>query len=149
MQVSFYEEAVRDRLSFSCKVDSYNLKLYDEAAALPLYRTVRILSLEGATKHELQESKAAKIESVRKRRTGVDKKGNMQDVKSQFLRTKGNATIRTSRDGEITRQPQRGEPNATRATFSRWITFPEMWRPAYFQTARTRATPWQILKEDR
>lgn len=31
--VDFYEQAVRDKLTFSCKEDSYRLKLYDQGAA--------------------------------------------------------------------------------------------------------------------
>ena len=53
--------------TFSCKEDSYKLKLYDEGAALPLDRTVQILSLKEATKRELQELKTAEIESIAKR----------------------------------------------------------------------------------
>ena len=83
----------------------------------------------------LQESKTAEIESVRKSGTDVDKEGNKQDLKSQFLRTNDTAAVSTSRDGEVAWQIQRGERNTTRATFSRWITFPEMWRFAKFQKA--------------
>lgn len=60
----FYEQAVRDKLTFSCKEDNYKLKLYDEGAALSLKKAVKILSLKEATKRELQESKTAEIESV-------------------------------------------------------------------------------------
>ena len=51
----FYEQAVRDKLTFSCKEDNYKLKLYDEGAALSLEKAVKILSLKEATKRELQE----------------------------------------------------------------------------------------------
>ena len=88
----FYQEAVRDQLSaFSCKEDSYKLKIYGERAALPL-DSVKI-SLKEATKHELQESKTAEIESVRKSGIDVDKEGNKQDLKSQFLRTNDNFPV--------------------------------------------------------
>ena len=60
----FYEQAVRDKLTFSCKEDNYKLKLYDEGAALSFEKAVKILSLKEATKRELQESKTAEIESV-------------------------------------------------------------------------------------
>lgn len=63
----FYEEAVRDKLTFSWKEDSYELRIYDEGAALSLEKAVKILSLKEATKRELQESKTAEIESVTKR----------------------------------------------------------------------------------
>ena len=58
---------MRDKLTFSCKKDSYKLKLYDQGAALSLENTVKILSLKEATKRELQESKTAEIESVTQR----------------------------------------------------------------------------------
>ena len=58
----FYEQAVRDKLTFSCKEDNYKLKLYDEGAALSFEKAVKILSLKEATKRELQESKTAEIE---------------------------------------------------------------------------------------
>ena len=60
----FYEQAVRDKLTFSCKEDNYKLKLYDEGATLSLKKAVKILYLKEATKRELQESKTAEIESV-------------------------------------------------------------------------------------
>ena len=60
----FYEPAVRDKLTFSCREDTYKLKLYDERAALTLEKAVKILSLKEATKRELQESKPAEIESI-------------------------------------------------------------------------------------
>ena len=60
----FYEQAVRDKLTVSCKEDTYKLKLYDEGTALSLEKAVKILSLKEATKRELQESKTAEIESV-------------------------------------------------------------------------------------
>ena len=89
----FYQEAVRDQLSaFSCKEDSYKLKNYGERAAFPLDRSVKI-SLKEATKHELQESKTAEIESVRKSGIDFDKEGNKQDLKSQFSRTNDNFPV--------------------------------------------------------
>ena len=51
------------------------------------------ISLKEATKHELQESKTAEIESVRKSGIDVDKEGNKQDLKSQFLRTNDNFPV--------------------------------------------------------
>ena len=58
----FYEQAVRDKLSFSCKEDTYKLKLYDEGAALSFEKAVKILFLKEATKRESQESKTAESE---------------------------------------------------------------------------------------
>ena len=60
----FYEQAVRDKLTFSCREDNYKLKLCDEGATLLLDKAVKILSLKEATKCELQEAKTAEIESV-------------------------------------------------------------------------------------
>ena len=51
---------MRDKLTFSCKEDSYKLKLYDQGDALSLENTVKILSLKEARKRELQESKTAR-----------------------------------------------------------------------------------------
>ncbi|PFX25529.1 Transposon Tf2-9 polyprotein [Stylophora pistillata] len=47
---NFYEQSVRDKLTFSSKEDSYKLKLYDEGTALSLDRPLQILSLKEATK---------------------------------------------------------------------------------------------------
>ena len=46
----FYEQAVRNKLTFSCKEDTYKLKLYDKGAALSLEKAANILSLKEATK---------------------------------------------------------------------------------------------------
>ena len=51
----FCEQAVRDKLTFFCKEDTYKLKLYDEGAALSLEKAVKILSLKEATKRDLPE----------------------------------------------------------------------------------------------
>ena len=51
----FCEQAVRDKLTFFCKEDTYKLKLYDQGAALSLEKAVKILSLKEATKRELPE----------------------------------------------------------------------------------------------
>ena len=44
----FYEQAVRDRLTFSCREESYKLKFYDQAAAISLENSVKTLSLKEA-----------------------------------------------------------------------------------------------------
>lgn len=54
---NFYEQTIRDKLTFSYKGDNYKLKLYDEGAALSLEKVVKILSLK--------EAKPAEIESVK------------------------------------------------------------------------------------
>lgn len=69
----FYEQAVRDKLTFSCKEDNYKLKLYDEGATPSLEKAVKILSLKEERKRELQESKTPEIESFTTR-------GNRSDL---------------------------------------------------------------------
>lgn len=59
---NFYKQAVRGKLTFSCKEDNYKLKLYDEGEPLSLEKAVKILSLKKATNRELQEPKTAQIE---------------------------------------------------------------------------------------
>ena len=94
--VDFYEQAVRDKLTFSCKEDTYKLKLYDEGAALSLEKAVKILSLKEATKRELQESKTAEIESVTQRGNRPDlindrdtEQKNLRDSKRKPLQSNG------------------------------------------------------------
>ena len=53
----FYEEAVKEKLAFSCKEETYELKLYDEGAALSLEKAMKFLSLKEVTKPELQKDK--------------------------------------------------------------------------------------------
>ena len=62
----FYEQAVRDKLTFFRKEDSYKLRIYDEGAALSLEKAMKILSLKVATKGELQESKTIQREGTRR-----------------------------------------------------------------------------------
>ena len=92
----FYEQAVRDKLTFSCKEDNYKLKLYDEGAALSLEKAVKILSLKEATKRELQESKTAEIESITPRGNRQDpyagqdtEQRNQRDFKRKPFQTSG------------------------------------------------------------
>ena len=75
-------------------MDSYKLKLYDEGAVLSLDRTIQILTPKEGTKHELQESKTAEIESITKQeiapygRNGTYK-GNEQDSKKVPFQSRG------------------------------------------------------------
>ena len=119
----FYEQAVRDKLTFSCKEDSYNLKVYDQGAALSLENTVKILSLKEATKR-VQESKTAEIESVKQRdsKPYSQTMNNPQRCPKSDSRTRSfqpssrnldTAIASTPLDGGIA-QPQR--PDATSAT---------------------------------
>ena len=91
----FYEQAVRDKLTFSCKEDTYKLKLYDEGAALKLEKAVKILSLKEAPKRELQESKTAEIESVTLRGNRPDLI-NDQDTEQKNLRNSKRKPFQTS-----------------------------------------------------
>lgn len=65
--LSIFKRALRNKLTFFCKEDSYKLKLYDQGAAVSLENSVKILLLRGAAKRELQESKTAEFESVTQR----------------------------------------------------------------------------------
>jgi len=92
----FCEQAVTDKLTFSCKEDTYKLKLYDEGAALSLEKAVKILSLKEATKRELQESKTSEIESVTPRGNRPDRipdqdteQRTQQDSKRKSFQTSG------------------------------------------------------------
>ena len=91
----FYEQAIRDKLTFSCREDTYKLKLYDEGAALSLEKAVKILSLKEATKRELQESKTEEIESVTPR-------GNKPDlVTDQDTEQRNRDTLRGSLSKQV------------------------------------------------
>ena len=111
---NFYEQAVRDKLTFSCKEDNYKLKLYDEGATLSLEKVVKILSLKEATKHELQESKTAEIESV---------------------------TLLGNRPGPITDQDteQRNQRDSKRKAFPK--EWPELWLLQPLTSPRRRTCP--------
>ena len=74
---------MRDKHTFSCKEDSYKLKLYDQGAALSLENTVKIQSLKEATKRELQESKTVEIESVTQRGSKPDPQTKQPTTRSQ------------------------------------------------------------------
>ena len=63
----FQEQAVRDKITFSCSDDRAKLKLYDEGANLSLDKAMTILSMKEATSRELQETKTATIETIRQR----------------------------------------------------------------------------------
>ena len=66
----FHEQAIRDKLTFSCTDDHSKLKLYDQGAELSLEKAIQIVSLKEATNQELQESKSAKIDAIRPRKCG-------------------------------------------------------------------------------
>ena len=63
----YAEQAVRDKVTFSCTEDSAKLKLYDVGADLSLENAIRILALNEATKFELRETKSANIDAVRQK----------------------------------------------------------------------------------
>lgn len=68
----FVDQAIRDKLTFTCQEDRTKLKLYDEGAALKLDKTIQILSLKEATSRELKETKTATIDAVEGRRIFSD-----------------------------------------------------------------------------
>ena len=61
---AYADQAVRDKLTFSCKEDGSKSKLYDAGPGLSLDRTIEILYQKETTKYELQESKSANIDVV-------------------------------------------------------------------------------------
>ena len=61
---SFRDQAIRDKLTFSCHDDSIKLKLYDEGASLQLDKVIKLLSLREATSKELKETKSSTIDHV-------------------------------------------------------------------------------------
>ena len=63
----YAEQAVRDKVTFSCTEDSAKLKLYDVGADLSLENAIRILALKEATIFELRETKSANIDLVRQK----------------------------------------------------------------------------------
>lgn len=63
----YLEQAIRYKLTFSCSDESSKSKLYDAGASITLDRTIEILYQRETTKFELQESKSARIDSVRDR----------------------------------------------------------------------------------
>ena len=63
----YAEQAVRDKVTFSCTEDSAKLKLYDVGADLSLDNAIRILALKEAIKFELRETKSASTDSVRQK----------------------------------------------------------------------------------
>ena len=62
--LEFLEQAIRDKITFSCSDDRSKLKLYDEGATLSVTRAIEIMSLREATTRELQEFKTVAIDSV-------------------------------------------------------------------------------------
>ena len=52
----FNEQAIRDKVTFSCTDDHSKLKLYDQGAELSLKKAIQIVSLKEVTNQELQES---------------------------------------------------------------------------------------------
>ena len=59
-------QAVRDKLTFSCTDEATKSKLYDVGSDLTLDRAIEILYQKETTKYELQESKSAHIDVVKK-----------------------------------------------------------------------------------
>ena len=113
---------MRGKLTFSCKKDSYKLKLYNQGAALSLENTVKILSLKEATKRELQESKTAEIESVTQGGSKADPQTMNNPQRAHSSQAAGivdTAFASTPLDGE---NAQPHTPDETSAT--NWDIFP-------------------------
>ena len=61
---AYVDQAVRDKLTFSCIDESSKSKLYDVGPGLSSERAVEILYQKETTRYELQESKSANIDVV-------------------------------------------------------------------------------------
>ena len=89
----FYEQAVRDKLTFSCKEDNYKLKLYDEGAALSFEKAVKILSLKETTKRKNQKPQRLSVTPRGNRpdpHAGQDtEQRNQRDSKRKAFQTSG------------------------------------------------------------
>ena len=83
---TYMDQAVRDKLTFSCTDQSAKSKLYDVGAELTLERTVEILYQKETTRYELQESKSANIDVVHSKAkkkpnpSKTEKKRNTGDI---------------------------------------------------------------------
>ena len=62
---TYMNQAVRDKLTFSCTDEAAKSKLYDVASDLTLDRAIEILYQKETTKYELQESKSAHIDVLK------------------------------------------------------------------------------------
>ena len=62
---TYMNQAVRDKLTFSCTDEATKSKLYDVGSGLTLDRAIEILYQKETTKYELQESKSAHIDVVK------------------------------------------------------------------------------------
>ena len=62
---TYMNQAVRDKLTFSCTDEAAKSKLYNVGSGLTLDRAIEILYQKETTKYELQESKSAHIDVVK------------------------------------------------------------------------------------
>nr|XP_039271206.1 uncharacterized protein LOC120345729 [Styela clava] len=85
----FVNEAIRDKLTFSCRDDATKLKLYDAGASLKLKKVIQILSLKEATSRELKETKTAMIDAIEE-----DERRGQRPMK-KFKKYRGRARIST------------------------------------------------------
>lgn len=65
-----HEQAIRDKITFSCNDDPSKLKLYYQGTDLSLEKAIQIPSLKKTSRLELQESKSATIDAIRYKRRG-------------------------------------------------------------------------------
>ena len=66
----FHEQAIRDKITFSCTNDPSKLKLYDQGADLSLEKAIQILSLKETSRLELRESNLTTIDAIRSKGSG-------------------------------------------------------------------------------
>ena len=66
----FHEQAIREKITFSCTNDPSKLKLYDQGADLCLEKAIQILSLKETSRLELQGSNSATIDAIRSKGCG-------------------------------------------------------------------------------
>ena len=67
----FHEQAIRDKITFSCTNDPSKLKLYDQGADLSLEKAIQILSLKETSRLELRESNLTTIDAIRSKGCGT------------------------------------------------------------------------------
>ena len=66
----FHEQAIRDKITFSCTNGPSKLKLCDQGADLSLEKAIQILSLKETSRLELQESNLTTIDAIRSKGCG-------------------------------------------------------------------------------
>ena len=73
---AYMNQAVRDKLTFSCTDEAAKSKLYDVGSDLTLDRAIEILFQNETTKYELQESKSTHIDVVKSKAKKMTSQGS-------------------------------------------------------------------------